>query len=78
MSGKAFEDNSGALELSLVPKMRPHTKHINNVCHHFRSIIRDRLISVSKIGTEDEVVDIFTKPLSLGVFMEHRKTLLGY
>jgi len=32
---KAFEDNSGALELSLVPKMRPRTKHINNVYHHF-------------------------------------------
>ncbi len=28
---KAFEDNSGALELSLVTKMRPRTKHINNV-----------------------------------------------
>jgi hypothetical protein len=32
---KAFEDNTGALELSKVPKMRPQTKHINNVYHHF-------------------------------------------
>ena len=30
---QAFEDNTGALELSLVPKMRPRTKHINNVYH---------------------------------------------
>ena len=25
----AFEDNTGALELAKVPKMRPRTKHIN-------------------------------------------------
>ena len=75
---KAFEDNTGALELSLVPKMRPRTKHINNVYHHFRQFVRDGLISVSRIGTEDQVADIFTKPLSLDVFMKHRKSLLGY
>ncbi|KAL7474447.1 hypothetical protein ACHAW6_000421 [Cyclotella cf. meneghiniana] len=26
---KAFEDNSGALELARLLKLRPHTKHIN-------------------------------------------------
>ena len=31
-----FEDNSWALELANVPKMRPRTKHINNKYHHFR------------------------------------------
>jgi len=75
---KAFEDNTGALELSLVPKMRPRTKHINNVYHHFRQFVRDKLISVTKIGTEDQVADIFTKPLSLDLFVKHRKVLLGY
>ena len=75
---KAFEDNSGALELSLVPKMRPRTKHINNVYHHFRKFVRDKLISVTKIGTEDQVADMFTKPLTLDLFVKHRKVLLGY
>ena len=28
---KAFEDNSGALELARSPKLRPRTKHINNM-----------------------------------------------
>eukprot|EP00957_Ditylum_brightwellii_P002070 159188-Ditylum_brightwellii.AAC.1 len=32
---KAFKDNTGALELVKAPKMRPHTKHINTVYHHF-------------------------------------------
>ena len=30
---KAFEDKSGAPELARLPKLRPHTKHIN-VCYH--------------------------------------------
>ena len=75
---KAFEDNTGALELSLVPKMRPRTKHINNVYHHFRKFVRDKLISVTKIGTEDQVADMFTKPLTLDLFVKHRKSLLGF
>ena len=32
---KAFEDNSRALEMAKVPKMRPWTKHLNNMYHHF-------------------------------------------
>ena len=31
----AFEDNSGELELTHMPKMRPQTKHINICYHHF-------------------------------------------
>jgi hypothetical protein len=30
---KVFEDNSGALKLARLPKLRPRTKHIN-VCYH--------------------------------------------
>eukprot|EP00957_Ditylum_brightwellii_P047131 3579171-Ditylum_brightwellii.AAC.1 len=31
----AFEDNAGALELTNVSKMCPHTKHIDAIYHHF-------------------------------------------
>jgi len=30
-----FKDNSGTLKIAKVPKMRPHTKHINVKFHHF-------------------------------------------
>jgi hypothetical protein len=33
---KLFEDNSGALEMARLPKMRPRTKHIGVRMHHFR------------------------------------------
>jgi hypothetical protein len=74
----AFEDNTGALELSKVHKMRPRTKHINNIYHHFRSHVRDGLISVTHVSTEDQVGDIFTKPLPQNLFIKHRKKLLGF
>ena len=35
---KAFEDNSGALELARLPKLRPRTKHIGVCYHHFVNI----------------------------------------
>jgi len=33
---KVFEDNSGALEIATVHKVRPRTKHMNVQFHHFR------------------------------------------
>jgi hypothetical protein len=74
----AFEDNTGALELSKVHKMRPRTKHINNIYHHFRSHVRKGLISIAHVSTEDQVGDIFTKPLPQNLFIKHRKRLLGF
>jgi hypothetical protein len=38
---KAFEDNSGALELARLPKLRPRTKHINVCYHHFCKHVRN-------------------------------------
>ena len=73
---KAFEDNSGALELARLPKLRPRTKHINLVYHHFRDHVRKGLIQILPIGTEDQIADIFTKPLPQNLFLKHRKKLL--
>ena len=75
---KAFEDNSGALELARLPKLRPRTKHINLVYHHFRKHVRDGLISIFPIDTEDQLGDIFTKPLPQNAFLKHRKKLLRF
>ena len=75
---KAFEDNSGALELARTPKLRPRTKHINIVYHHFRSYVREGSIQLHSISTRDQIGDIFTKPLSKDIFTRHRKKLLGW
>ena len=46
---KVFEDNSGALELARLPKLRPCTKHINVCYHHFREHVHNGLIKIFPI-----------------------------
>ena len=73
---KAFEDNTGALELCNVPKMRPRTKHINIIYHHFRDAVKNGLIEIFAIETKDQIADILTKPLNQNLFTKHRKRLM--
>ena len=44
-----FEDNSGALELATVHKMRPRTKHINIKYHHFWEYVQTKRVLVQPI-----------------------------
>ena len=75
---KAFEDNSGALELARAPKMRPRTKHINLVYHHFREYVHRKEIIIHPIRTDDQLADIFTKPLGQNIFTKHRYSILQW
>jgi Reverse transcriptase (RNA-dependent DNA polymerase) len=75
---KLFEDNSGAVELANVPKMRPRTKHINTKYHHFRAYVAKGMIKVLKIGTEEELADILTKNLREDLFLKFRKWICGW
>ena len=75
---KAFEDNSGAYELARVPKMRPRTKHINQKYHHFRSYVADKKIQVFQIPTEEQLGDLFTKPLPYDLFQKFVKYIFGW
>ena len=74
----AFEDNTGALELSKVPKMRPRTKHINIKYHHFREHVQKGTITVEHVDTKNQVADIFTKPLAAPLFLKHCKDIMGW
>ena len=75
---KAFEDNSGALELAKSPKLRPRTKHINIKYHHFHDSIENGRIMMYKIDTLDQEADIFTKPLEESLFIKLRKRIMGW
>ena len=78
MKCTAFEDNSGALHMAKFHKMRPRTKHINQVYHHFRSHVRDGKISIHAISTTDQIADIFTKPLDQNSFVRLRRKYLHW
>ncbi len=74
---KVFEDNSGALELARLPKLHPRTKHINVCYHHFHEHVRNGLIKIFPVGTENQIVDALTKALSQNIFQRHRRYVCG-
>ena len=74
---KVFEDNSGALELARLPKLRPRTKHINVCYHHFREHVRKGLIKIFPVSTKDQIADVLTKALAQNDFQRHRRWLCG-
>ena len=73
-----FEDNSGALELARLPKIRPRTKHINQSYHHFREHVERQEVTIQSNPTEDQLADVLTKPLPEASFTRHRKTIMGW
>ena len=73
-----FEDNSGALELARLPKMRPRAKHINQSFHHFREHVERQEIIVNATPTDKQMADILTKPLPQAVFIQHRLSIMGW
>ena len=75
---KVFEDNSGSLEMACLPKMRPHTKHINVKMHHFRKHVANGDISIHAVGMLDQLADIFMKPLRVDLFTRFREVILGW
>ena len=74
---KTFEDNSGALELARLPKLRPRTKHINTSYHHFREHVRKGLVKVFPISTQDQIADCLNKALPQNAFVKHRIKMCG-
>ena len=73
-----FEDNSGALELARLPKIRPRTKHINQAFHHFREHVERGDIIVHATPTDEQIADILTKPLPEAMFQKHRQSIMGW
>jgi hypothetical protein len=72
---KVFEDNAGAIEIANVSKMRPRMKHLNIKYHHFREEVRKGTISINHTKTEDQIADIFTKPLPEVPFVKFREKM---
>ena len=63
-----FKDNSGALELARLPKIRPRTKHINQSFYHFREYVECQEVMTQATPTDEQFADILTKPLVEATF----------
>ncbi|GJT49592.1 hypothetical protein Tco_0975749 [Tanacetum coccineum] len=61
-------DNKGDIDLSRNPIQHSRTKHIEIRRHFLRDNVQKGNISIEKVASEDNIVDIFTKPLKREVF----------
>ncbi|KAF7147957.1 hypothetical protein RHSIM_Rhsim03G0172600 [Rhododendron simsii] len=71
-----FCDNSSAIKLSKNPVLHGRSKHIDVKFHFLRDHTKDGTIDLIFCKSEDQVADIMTKPLKLGMFMK-LQNLLG-
>jgi len=70
-----FCDNQRCIKLSENPVHHDKTKHIENRFHYIRDIVQKGAVKLEYIATEDQVADVFTKPLSKTKFEYFRDKL---
>jgi hypothetical protein len=70
-----FCDNESAIKISYNPVQHSKTKHIE-IHHHFiRDHVKRGEIDIIHVGTQEQLADIFTKPLDEARFHELRHEL---
>ena len=57
-------DNESAIKISENPIDHPRTKHIDIRYHFLRDHVQKGDIDITHVGTDMQLADIFTKPLS--------------
>ena len=60
---EVFCDNEGAIALSKEPRAHKRTRNIHRRYHYIRSEIENGEIRISKVHTDDNLADPFTKQL---------------
>ncbi|KAK2968675.1 hypothetical protein RJ640_001578 [Escallonia rubra] len=68
-------DNSSAIKLSKNPVLHGRSKHIDVKVHFLRDLTKEGVIDLIYCRNEDQVADIFTKPLKKAAFQKLRKLL---
>ena len=63
-----FCDNTSAIGISKNPMTHSKTKHILIKYHFFREQVAEKNIKLEYVGTKEQIVDIFTKPLPREAF----------
>ncbi|XP_009789598.1 protein DETOXIFICATION 27-like isoform X2 [Nicotiana sylvestris] len=70
-----FCDNNSAIKLSKNPVLRGRSKHIDVKYYFLRDLNNEGIIELTYCRSEDQLADIFTKPLKLLSFQNLRRML---
>ena len=69
-------DNTSAINISKNLVMHAKTKHIAIKYHYVRELVEDKQVKMEYIHTNEQIADIFTKPLPKDVY-EYLRVKLG-
>ncbi len=83
---KVKEDNQSCIAMTNNPKFTPRTKHIANIAikyHHFWKHVKthsnpDGFIEIEYCQTDEQMANIFTKPVRDDIFFKLRLTMLNW
>ena len=73
---KVMVDNKSAMALAKNPVFHDRSKHIDTRYHYIRECITRKDVQLEYVKSQDQVADIFTKPLKQEDFVKLR-SLLG-
>ena len=71
-------DNNSTIKLSKNPVMHGRSKHIDVRFHFLRELANDGIIELMHCGTEEQTIDVMTKPLKLESFQKFRSQMGMY
>ena len=71
-------DNTSAINISKNPIMHTKTKHIAIKYHFLRELVQDKEVRLEYVNTKEQIVDIFTKPLSYALNLTRQNTTHCY
>lgn len=72
---RIFCDNSSTIQLSKNPVLHGRSKHIDVRFHFLRDLTRDGVVELVYCKTQNQVVDVMTKPLTVEAFRKFRAQL---
>ena len=58
-------DNTSAINIAKNPVQHSKTKHIEIRHHYIRDLVNYKILSLEHVSTENQLADIFTKPLDM-------------
>ena len=75
---KVYEDNNACITMATSNKFSPRTKHIALKYHHFRLAVQKKQVEILPIDTDEQLADIFTKPVQGDKYIYLRGKLIGW
>jgi KUP system potassium uptake protein len=73
-----LEDNQAAIAMASNRLSSTKTRHIKVRYHYIRELVQTQEIELVYCPTEEQIADIFTKPLPKDRFLQLRKLLLQH